>query len=194
MKLNLKRGLRKGFTLVELLVVIAIIGILAGLLLPALAKAKENAKATSAANNLKQCGISLRLYEAREGAYPAYDGDAFLAILYYTGDQPELKVWAPPGGAAPNFAKTVAACDAVGNLPGAAGYDNNPAQLVDADNPSSCAMACDCLNAACQAPFFGKKKRNVLAQDGGVRLIENATVGQNAGSSTLKDLSMLVLE
>jgi prepilin-type N-terminal cleavage/methylation domain-containing protein len=53
---------KSAFTLIELLVVIAIIAILAAILFPVFAQAREKSRMISCLSNMRQLGLSLRMY------------------------------------------------------------------------------------------------------------------------------------
>jgi prepilin-type N-terminal cleavage/methylation domain-containing protein len=86
---------KQGFTLIELLVVIAIIAILAALLLPALARAKEKSRTTQCAANLRQWGLTYRMYADDNGDYLPRRGQGIQVLAQI--DRPEDWFNALPG-------------------------------------------------------------------------------------------------
>ena len=81
------RGLKAGFTLVELLVVVAIIGILAGLLLAAIGNARSRAWRVQCVNSLKQLSAAAVMYwdDNNENAFPYRGATTNNGVVYWFG-------------------------------------------------------------------------------------------------------------
>ncbi len=80
--------MRKGFTLIELLVVIAIIALLLAIIAPALKAVKEQARKIYCKNNLKQIGLSMKIYsEEEDGKLPLNEtGNWAWDVSFFTTD------------------------------------------------------------------------------------------------------------
>ena len=143
-------------------------------------------------SNMKQLGLALMIYEDREGKFPPYDGDRFLAAVYVSKDCPDLHCFSPKGVAPPLESQVRAMTP--GCLPGLAGYRNATSCMVDWSTPSVCAIACDTKPDG-TSPYGGGHIRCVLYQDGSIRPQNDLTIGSTNGDpGGPKDLSMLQLK
>jgi prepilin-type N-terminal cleavage/methylation domain-containing protein/prepilin-type processing-associated H-X9-DG protein len=79
---------KRAFTLIELLVVIAIIALLLAIIMPALSLAKEQARRIMCKNDLKQIGLSLKIYaEENDGKLPLNErGNWAWDVSFFTTD------------------------------------------------------------------------------------------------------------
>jgi hypothetical protein len=64
---------RRAITLLEILIVFVVFALIAAILYPVLSRAKNYAARATTLNNLRQCGLALKLYESDFGDLPRYD-------------------------------------------------------------------------------------------------------------------------
>ena len=111
------RTCRRGFTLIELLVVIAIISMLISLTMPAVQAAREAASRISCANNLRQIGLAMHMYEGQFDHLPPSrlgmaESPSWAWLILPQLEQDNLYNLWPPGwpypGIAPNKPITAA--------------------------------------------------------------------------------------
>ena len=136
------------FTLTSLLVIVAVIAVLAAMLLPALAAAKRKAQRISCTNNLKQCGLSFRIWEGDNGdlmpmAVPSAKGgtkefttgaDTFRHFQVMSNEMGTPKILICPADtriAAANFARLQN--QNLSYFVGLEANDLNPQQFLDGD-------------------------------------------------------------
>ncbi len=75
-KLARRRGLAKGFTLVEILIVVIILGILAAIVVPQFSDASENARKKSVTSQLQTLRSQVELYKLdHRDTFPTDTGD-----------------------------------------------------------------------------------------------------------------------
>jgi prepilin-type N-terminal cleavage/methylation domain-containing protein/prepilin-type processing-associated H-X9-DG protein len=97
------KGVRRGFTLVELLVVIGIIALLISILLPALNRAREQANLVACMSNLRTIGQLAQEYAAENNGYLPYG----FATQYGGSGNQNIDDWAGTSGLVWNWCDTL---------------------------------------------------------------------------------------
>ncbi|MBK5971207.1 MULTISPECIES: type II secretion system major pseudopilin GspG [Thiorhodovibrio] len=85
-----RRGISRGFTLVELLVVLAILGLLAGLVGPQVMKFLGSSKTKTAKLQIEDLSATLDLYRLELGQYPG-TSEGLAALVKDPGNAPNWK-------------------------------------------------------------------------------------------------------
>ena len=149
--MNIRRTIRKGFTLVEILIVVVILGILAAVVIPQFTSASESAKGSSLVSQLQTIRSQLELAQIQHNdIYPnllvdwaemtAGSTDTNTAGVYDAGtDYGPYLQQAPVNAFAPRLTNTVVA--AVGAVGVAWQYDSATGVILPVMNNSQAITA-----------------------------------------------------
>jgi prepilin-type N-terminal cleavage/methylation domain-containing protein/prepilin-type processing-associated H-X9-DG protein len=162
---------RNGFTLIELLVVIAIVAVLVALLLPVLSRAQAKARSTHCQNNLRQIGISVRMYLDTANKWPALSGVSIGEDELLRANGAEWrKAWFCPLGVASNsLAAPASEFHYRFNLYGSGDVDMfSPAK----PNQQSLGIARDFVDTSDHSGQLGRGEQEVLNPSGMIVLTE----------------------
>jgi general secretion pathway protein G len=87
-----RRGLARGFTLIEIMVVIVILGVLAALVVPRVMSRPDEARAVAARQDIAQIMNALKLYRLDNQRYPTTE-QGLQALVSRPSSQPVPNNW-----------------------------------------------------------------------------------------------------